>query len=110
MHHPNTRIHTRSLELVTLCAQATAELPAGHSFLADQMRGASASVVLNFAEGNGKASPRDRRRFFRIAKGSVLETAAAFDVAYHLSAIKAETNVIGQDLCDHIAAMLHRYR
>jgi four helix bundle protein len=74
------------------------------------MRRASARIPLNFAEGNGKRTPRDRRRFFAIARGSALELAAAFDVAHHLGFIQATRNEDAQDRCDHIAAMLHRYK
>ena len=63
-----------------------------------------------FAEGNGKAGPKERRRYFRIAKGSALETAAAFDVGFHFGVIAKGANANAQDLCDHLAAMLHRYR
>jgi hypothetical protein len=35
---------------------------------------------LNIAEGNGKATDGDRRRFFEIARGSALECGAGLDV------------------------------
>ena len=46
----------------------------------DQLDRASTSIVLNLAEGNGKFTPPDRRRFFDLARGSALECAAALDV------------------------------
>ncbi|CAN5463673.1 hypothetical protein BH18VER2_BH18VER2_13420 [soil metagenome] len=46
----------------------------------DQLDRASTSTPLNIAEGNGKFSPRDRARFFEIARGSALECAACLDV------------------------------
>lgn len=46
----------------------------------DQLDRASTSIPLNIAEGNGKFSARDRARFLEIARGSVLECAAALDV------------------------------
>ena len=110
MRHTNTTIYRRSLELVALTRETIAALPTGHGFLADQIRRSSASVTLNFAEGSGKASSKERRRYFRIARASVLETAAAFDVGAHLGAISEPANEAAQDLCDHLSAMLHRYR
>lgn len=57
--------------LGTLSAKAAAK---------DQLDRASTSVPLNIAEGNGKFSANDRARFFEIARGSALESAAALDV------------------------------
>jgi four helix bundle protein len=39
----------------------------------DQLMRASQSIPLNIAEGNGKGTNADRRRFFEIARGSALE-------------------------------------
>ena len=46
----------------------------------DQLDRAATSFPLNIAEANGKFSKRDRARFFNIARGSALESAAALDV------------------------------
>jgi hypothetical protein len=42
---------------------------------------AVASIVLNLAEGNARKSEKERRRFFEIARGSVIEVAACIDLA-----------------------------
>lgn len=55
-------------------------VPAQHRVLADQLERASLSVVLNIAEGAGRRSRKDKRRFLAIARGSATETAAAIDV------------------------------
>jgi four helix bundle protein len=39
------------------------------------------SVALNLAEGRGKASVKEQRRFFRIAMGSVREAQAILQLA-----------------------------
>ncbi len=44
--------------------------------LKGQLQRAASSVVLNLAEGWGRATPADRRRFFQIAFGSHREIQA----------------------------------
>ena len=48
--------------------------------LKDQLERASTSIPLNIAEGNGKSWPKERCRFFEIARGSAVESAACLDV------------------------------
>ena len=110
MQHDNTLIYQRSLELVRLVKQVIDELPSGYGFLADQLRRAASSVSLNFSEGYGKSTPADQRRFFRIARGSAYEVAAALDVALSFGVLGRERHAQGKDLCDHLAAMLTKFR
>jgi four helix bundle protein len=41
---------------------------------------ASSSIPLNIAEGNGKYTPKDRCKYFDIARGPALECASSLDV------------------------------
>jgi len=106
--HRRSRVYGKAMEMVRLTGEVAGQLPRGYGFLADQLRRASSSVVLNYAEGSGKLSKAERRRFFRIAKGSAMETAAAFDVGHELGAVDAGANERAQQLCDAIGALLHR--
>jgi four helix bundle protein len=46
----------------------------------NQLRRASLSVVLNIAEGTSRFSKPDRKNFCVIARGSVFECVAVFDI------------------------------
>ena len=46
----------------------------------DHLERAGDRIALNIAEGNGNFSLKDRSRFFQIAHGSVLESAACLDL------------------------------
>ena len=56
----------------------------------DQLRRASLSIALNIAEGSGRFSQKDRRNFFVIARSSVFEVAAIFDILKDSSRIAQE--------------------
>ena len=74
------------------------QLP-GH--LRSQLLRAASSIVLNLAEGFGKFSRPDQRRFYQIAFGSVRECQAIFDLL--------DVDVTPQaKLLDHIAASLFK--
>lgn len=49
-----------------------------------QIRRAALSVYLNIAEGCSRKSPAERKRFFEISRGSIIEIDAAFDIAFDL--------------------------
>jgi len=110
MLHNNTRIYRKSLDLIRLSQQVIDGLPQGYANLSDQLRRASASVTLNFSEGCGKESKRDRRRFFIIARGSANEVVAILDVAAAFNALEPKLHEKAVDIADHLAAMLSRYR
>jgi four helix bundle protein len=51
------------------------------SKLRDQALRAAKSVCLNIADGAGRVSPADKARVFAIARGEVVEAAAAVEIA-----------------------------
>ncbi len=69
--------------------------------LKDQLLRASASICLNLAEGAGKTAPRDQRRFYDIAMGSLRESQAVLFIG-----LPASHPTIAQ--VDKLAASLYR--
>jgi four helix bundle protein len=78
----------------------------GHRNAKDQLLRASQAIPLNIAEGNGKATDGDRRRYFEIARGSALECGAVQDVLQVCGALPAGENADRKALLDRIVAML----
>ena len=72
----------------------------------DQILRTAQSIPLNIAEGNGKATENDRRRYFEIARRSALECAAAQDVLEICGALDASENSQAKQTLDRIVAML----
>ncbi|MBK8873943.1 MAG: four helix bundle protein [Bacteroidetes bacterium] len=48
----------------------------------DQLNRASLSIILNIAEGSGKFSNADRKKFFIIARASIFECVAILDILH----------------------------
>jgi four helix bundle protein len=78
----------------------------GHRNAKDQLLRASQAIPLNIAEGNGKATGGDRRRYFEIARGSAMECAAVQDVLEVCGALSPRDNADAKRLLDRIVAML----
>ena len=72
----------------------------------DQLDRAATSIPLNIAEGNGKFSKRDRARFFDIARGSALESAAALGVLVSRRLVKGDTVAPAKEQLLQIVNML----
>jgi four helix bundle protein len=71
------QVYGVALELHALCSTLVAQL---QRIVRDQLERASLSVVLNIAEGGGRRSRRDKRRYYAYARGSATEVAALLDV------------------------------
>ncbi len=52
--------------------------------MVQQIRRAALSVHLNIAEGCSRSSQAERKRFFEIARGSVIEIDTALNIAFDL--------------------------
>lgn len=60
----------------------TRHLPTDEKFgMISQIRRAALSVHLNLAEGASRKSPVERKRFYEVARSSLVEVDAALDVA-----------------------------
>jgi four helix bundle protein len=72
----------------------------------NQLDRSSTSIALNIAEGNGKYSQPDRCRFFDIARGSALESAAALDILVAKKILTEDKIVPGKAILKEIVSML----
>ena len=74
----------------------------------DQLSRSSLSIPLNIAEGNAKWTPGERRRFFEIAKGSAMESAAVLDVLLVTQTVPQPEVSEGKTILLRIVSMLTR--
>ena len=69
---------------------------------------ASSSIPNNIAEGNGKWSKKDRKKFFEVARGSALECASCLDVLVAKRRITADRVIEGKETLRSIVNLLTR--
>ena len=77
-----------------------------HRHARDQLLRAALSVPLNIAEGNGKRSQAERKRFLEIARGSAQECAATIDILVACKAMNTEEGNRGKELLVRVVSML----
>ena len=86
LNHQKLEIYKFSRMFVLECYKLTKSLPAEEKFgMISQIGRAALSVHLNIAEGASRKSVTERKRFFEISRGSVIEIDAAFDIANELN-------------------------
>lgn len=74
--------------------------------MVQQMRRAALSVKLNLAEGSTRKSDLERKRYFEISRGSVVEIDATLETAVDLNYFKAEELAKLGELLNKCFAML----
>lgn len=85
----NWAVYQRTLGLIRESYGLTKDSGIGPE-LADQLRRASTSILLNLSEGVSRYGLRDKANFWRIAKGSLFECVAILDVVRVVHALPKE--------------------
>ncbi|MBI3556600.1 MAG: four helix bundle protein [Deltaproteobacteria bacterium] len=91
------RTYDLALELYGKCETIKAK-----HHLKDQLQRASLSIVLNIAEGTGKPSKAEQRRFYSIALGSLRETQAILQITKNQSTFELSHRLGG-----HLYRLVH---
>ena len=76
--HTRLDVYRRALDVVRLSDVVALRLRADAK---RQLRTSTTSIVANIAEGAGEFSPREKVRFYRMARRSAIEAAAWLDIA-----------------------------
>jgi four helix bundle protein len=103
--HEKLAVYQRSIAFAAWAEDVLVTLPkslAAHG----QLDRASTSPPLNIAERNGKHTPADRCRYFDIARGSALESAACLDVLVAKRRLEAASAAEGKGMLVDIVSML----
>jgi len=85
LNHQKLQVFGTSQKFVFECYKLTKIFPQDEKFaMVQQIRRAALSVHLNLAEGCSRKSQAERKRFFEISRGSLIEIDAALDIAAKL--------------------------
>src|SRR6478672_2259434 len=106
-HHEKLTVYQRALVFAGW-SQTLIEAISKKTSTRDHLERAGDSIALNVAEGNGKFSRRDRARFFQIAHGSALESAACLDLFVARRCCEPRAIVEGKALLEKIVRMLFK--
>jgi four helix bundle protein len=108
LDHEKLDVYHLALDFLVLANGIIEALPRGRSHLADQFTRASTSILLNIAEGAGKLSKPDKRRYYMTARGSSTESAALLDACLRLNLLDETLHGKGKDMIVRIVSMLIR--
>jgi four helix bundle protein len=85
LNHQKLDLYSISKTFVYECYKTTKSFPIEEKFgMISQIRRAALSVHLNIAEGASRKSDQERKRYYEVARGSVIEIDAALDLAKEL--------------------------
>lgn len=98
LNHQKLEVYQSSKMFVLECYKLTKHLPVEEKFgMISQIRRAALSVHLNIAEGASRKSETERKRYYEISRGSIIEIDAALDVAKELNYLENfNLNVLGE--------------
>ena len=106
LDHERLDVYRLALDFLVFANSIIEALPRGRSHLADQFTRASTSIVLNLAEGAGKHSRLDKRRYYLTARGSATESAALLDVCLRLQLLDEVSHRTGKEMLVRVVSML----
>lgn len=91
LNHKSLTVYSKIRELTKEIYKISNLLPAEERFnMVQQIRRAGLSVKLNFSEGSTRKSNTDRKRYYEISRGSIVEIDAALETAVDLEYFKVE--------------------
>jgi four helix bundle protein len=102
LNHKSLKIYQAIRELVREVYAVSMKLPVEEKFnMVQKMRRAALSVKLNLAEGSTRKSPNEKKRYYEVARGSVVEIDAVMETAVDL-------NYFETDQLNSVAKLLNK--
>ena len=107
MLHTQTDLWKLAMDLVVEVYRLTACLPKDERFrLVSQMQRAATSVPSNIAEGAGRESDADYRRFLYVARGSLNELWTQLSICHRLEYLATTDTTAAEQLMSRVRQLL----
>lgn len=107
LNHQKLDIYKAAHEMLLECYKITRQLPSEEKYVpVSQIRRASLSVKLNIAESASRKSPVERKRFYEVARSSVVEIDSAMEAVIDLKYVTLENLQILGVLLNRCFSML----
>lgn len=85
LNHKKLNVYKKSIELVSEIYRLTEKFPNDERFgLISQLRRSAVSIPSNIAEGASRKSENDRKRFYQIARSSLVELDSQIEISINL--------------------------
>ena len=104
--HEKLQVYQLSRELNREICRLTKIAAKGYYDHIDQLVRGGSSITRNLAEGGGEWSPKEKAKFYRYAKRSGAEVAAALDVLVDYEMLRREDVTVAKELVARIIPML----
>ncbi len=99
-------VYQAAIDFVITADALVERLPAGRSYLTNQLRRAATAIALSTAEGSGEYDAAGRSRFYRMARRSGYECRSVLDILAALKLADETELKRGRSLLERIGAML----
>ena len=107
LSHKKLDVWRASIKLTAIIYELTLLFPKHELYgLTSQLRRASVSIPSNIAEGAVRKSAKERRRFYEIARSSLVEVDTQLEIADKLNYLSDNDLNKVENKLDHIFAML----
>lgn len=107
LNHKDLTVYKKSIELVKEIYLLTKYLPPEERFgLQSQLRRASVSIPSNISEGSARKSELERKRFYEIARSSLVEIDSQIEISLALEYLEENRISKLEKLANEVFAML----
>ena len=91
LNHKKLNIYKVGLSFIKTVYMLTKKYPREEQYgLTSQIRRASVSFLSNFSEGSARKSSVERKRFYEIARSSLVEVDTQFEISQEIGIIKKD--------------------